>query len=312
MRYSRIRRSRSRRRYFLIFVVALLLFGGIYFLSAGAIGRYIGGIVGPMLAKEQDSDSLADENLLLDGKYAEDNRKEVEFVLPESEKKDDQSQEDNDVRFTESIKIEPISYFAIQIGAFNGYDNAKLLAQEIKQKGGAGYIIEDDYFRVMAMAYTTEDDAQTVKNQLKEQEVESQIYKMTCPGVNMEITATREKIDGIKLSFQIWNEKLSQLGELIRELDTNKTTSEMALNKLQGIRDELEAHREKISEYVAANEGNAILEELQKLYQSQISNMDEILQKNPADRVAISSDIKYNYIDMIFQFKKYIEMISKG
>jgi len=312
MRYSRIRRSKSRRRYFLILFAGLLLFGGVYFLSAGAIGRYISSIVGPMLAKEQNINGVADSGLDLNEDQTQGKRDEVEFVLPESEKENAQEQEDNDVRITESIKIEPIDYFAIQIGAFNGIDNAKLLAQEIKRRGGAGYIIEDNYFRVIAMAYATEKDAELVKNQLKEQQVESQIYKMTCPGVNMEITATREKIDGIKSSFSIWNEKVSLLGESIKELDTNKITVEMAINKLQEIRDELEAHRKKISEYVAANEGNAILEELQKLYQSQINNIDEILHGNTTDRVVISSNIKYNYIDMIFQFKKYIEKITEG
>ena len=95
-------------------------------------------------------------------------------------------------------------------------------------------------------------------------------------------------------------------------MDTNKITAEMAINKLQAIRDELESHRGKISEYLATNEGNPILEELQKLYQSQINNIDEILKGNVADRVAISANMKYNYIDMIIQFKKYIEKITKG
>lgn len=312
MRYSRIRRSRSRRRYFFILCIGLLLFGGIYFISAGAVGRYISNIIGPILAKDARSDGSNEIGADINDKQAQEDREELEFVLPESDKEDGNNQGNSDGRLTEDLKIEPINYFAIQVGAFNGIDNANLLAQEIKRKGGAGYIIEDDYFRVLAMAYTTEKDAEQVKNQLKEQEVESQIYRISCSGVNMEITATRDKIDGIKSSFQIWNEKLSQLGDIISDLDTNKITTEMAINKLQAIRDELESHRGKISEYLATNEGNPILEELEKLYQSQINNIDEILKGNVADRVAISANMKYNYIDMIIQFKKYIEKITKG
>jgi hypothetical protein len=81
---------------------------------------------------------------------------------------------------------------------------------------------------------------------------------------------------------------------------------------LREIREELVSQHGKINEYIEANEGNKILEGLQALFGSQIKNLDEILQGNMVDKVAISSKMKYNYIDMIYQFKKYIEDITKG
>jgi len=308
MRYSRLKRSRSRRRYIFMLIIGLLLFGAIYFLSAGAVGRYISEIVAPILdGKENLNENVKNGS---NSEMGDNNKGDVELTLPKAEGEGDH--ESSDGRITESIKIEPLNYFLIQVGAFNGMDNAKLLARDIQEKGGAGYIIEDEYFRVMAMAFATENDAVVVKSQLKEQGVESQVYKLTCSGVNMEVTAVKEKIEGIKSSFSIWREKASSLENIIRELDTDKITTEISINRLREIREELVSQHGKINEYIEANEGNKILEGLQALFGSQIKNLDEILQGNMVDKVAISSKMKYNYIDMIYQFKKYIEDITKG
>jgi len=309
MRYSRLRRSRSRRSYVSVFIVGLLLFSAFYFLSAGAVGRYISQIIGPILEEGHNRNETENEGGS-DKSGTQVGKKEIELTLPKSQTDDElQNQELKESRITESIKIEPMVYYAIQVGAFNGIENAKILAQDIKQKGGAGYIIEDEYYRVIAMAYASETDCLSVKEQLKDQGVESQIYKIASSGVNMEVTATKDKIEGIRSSFNIWKEKASLLENLIRELDTNKITGEISLNRLRDIREEMVTQRDKIGEYIKTNEGNRILVELHKLYENQINNLDQILQVNINDRLAISSNMKYNYIDMIYQFNRYIEKI---
>src|SRR5690606_20564826 len=72
-------------------------------------------------------------------------------------------------KITETIKVEPLTIYTIQLAAFSTEENAREFAVAIKDRGGGGYIIEDKYFRVLAVGYIGEDDINKVKTQLEEE-----------------------------------------------------------------------------------------------------------------------------------------------
>ena len=53
--------------------------------------------------------------------------------------------------------------------------NARAAAAELQNKGSAGFIQNDKYFRLLAVGFVSEDDAQKVRQQLKDEGIESQI-----------------------------------------------------------------------------------------------------------------------------------------
>ena len=161
------------------------------------------------------------------------------------------------------------------------------------------------------MMILKENDAATVIHQLKINSIEAQMYELKCPGVEMEITATSQKIEGIKSTFSLIQEKFGDIETIIRDLDNDKITMEIAINRISQIKNEIVDKIELLNQYSATQEGNKVLSGLKSFLSNQINNLDQIMQGNMSDKVAISSKIKYTYIDMIVKYKEYMEQITK-
>jgi hypothetical protein len=298
MRYSRFKRRRTQQRYALIVIVGILVFLSLYILSAGAAGNFISRVISPLFGG-------------VDKEAKDDNNKDSTSSSDTNLTVDEEDEEDLKNKATDQLKIEPFNFYTIQMEAFTSQDNAQVAAKALQSRGGAGYMVEDKYFRVLAMGFILESDAQEVKDQLKDDGVESLIYSISCPGANMEITASPEKIDGIKSAFSLWMDKLQILEDVIVKLDTSSITEEDAYNELKSIKGELDSNLEQLKGYSATQESNYILDGLQGLYQKGIDDLDNILNENISSRVAISSKIKYTYIDMVVQYKKYMDQITR-
>lgn len=298
MRYSRFRKQRSQQRYMIVLTIGLLLFGVIYFFSAGFAGKSISEILVPILGSGNKQEEEALEDL----------KEQPELILPQNQ---DENQENIREKVVENLRIDPSKLYAIQIGAFNSRENAEIASRELQGMGGAGYIIEDNYFRVLAVGFPQEGDAQKVVDQLKTDGIESRIYEISIPGVNMEITASPEKVEGIKSSFSLWQEKTEQTRKTFEELDNQRITLETALVNIRGIRDELAQQLDMIKNYTATQESNGILTGIQEIYKAALSNIDDIVNGGINHRVAFSSRLKYNNMYMVFLFKDYMEQITK-
>lgn len=307
MRYSRIRRARNQRQYISLVIIIFLILGGIYFFTAGTMGKYISGIIAPILKSKQETAQLDQK----EPSYNED----MELTLPDSNGQDDSqaanNQEEDASKTTETVKVNAMNFFGIQMGAFNSKENAQAVGDQLKAKGGAGYILDDQYSRVIAMMFLNENDAATVIQQLKNNSIEAQMYELKCPGVEMEITATGTKIEGIKSIFSLIQEKFGDIENTIKDLDNDKITIEIAINRLDQIKNEIIDKIELLNQYSATQEGNKVLSGLKNFLTVQVDNLDQIIQGSMSEKVAISSKIKYTYIDMIVKYKEYMEQITK-
>lgn len=308
MRYSRIKKGRNQRRYASAIITLILIFGALYLITAGTMGKYLGDLISPILKSKGENHGTQDPS---------DNKGDLgqggpELKLPEGGEQGNQEnlgEEDEKPKATETIKVDSMNLYGLQMGAFNNKENAQSIADQLRTKGGAGYVLEDQYQRVMAMMFLNEADANVVKEQLKGQSVEAQIYDLKCPGVDMEITASKEKIEGIRSSFAMLKDKMGSMETLIKDLDNDKITVELALNRLSEMKDEAAKKAEELNGYLATNEGNSILSGLKALFSVQVQDIDQIIQEKTSDKVAISSKIKYTYIDMVVKYKAYIEQI---
>ena len=282
-----------------------LILGGIYFFTAGTMGKYISGFIAPILKSKEETDQLDQKE-----PYDDD----MELTLPDSNGQDDSqaanNQEENASKTTETVKVQAMNFFGIQMGAFNSKENAQAVGDQLKAKGGAGYILNDQYSRVIAMMFLSQNDAATVIQQLRNNSIEAQMYELKCPGVEMEITATGPKIEGIKSIFSLIQEKFGDIENTIKDLDNDKITTEIAINRLNEINDEITSKIEMLNQYSATQEGNKVLSGLKNFLTDQADNLDQIIQGNMSDKVAISSKIKYTYIDMIVKYKEYMEQIT--
>lgn len=301
MRYSRVRRKRRQRNYARIFIIGLLLFIVLYVVSAGAIGKYLSGIIASRLGDMDEDSGLdgMDKDEIVEPKENADGSKTHELDNKEIKK------------ITETIKVEPLTIYTIQLAAFSTEENAREFAVAIKDRGGGGYIIEDKYFRVLAVGYIGEDDINKVKTQLEEENIKCEIYKISCPGANMQVTASKEKVEGVNAAFSLWQTKLKDLEDVVKDVDSKNITEEAAYARLREIKLAMEETLVKLNDYKAAEGSSAILTGLEDMYKLGVESFDGLLDGNNVNGVVFSSKIKYTYIDMVYIYKKYMEDIVK-
>ena len=213
-------------------------------------------------------------------------------------------------KITDTLKANALSLYAIQMGAFADEENAEAFSQQLKKRGGAGYIYNNGFYRVMAIGFQSEDDAKQVRDELRAEDIESHVYKLATGGADMQITATQENVDIIRSAYGIWEEKYRSLEEIIVSLDSGAISPSEAVDKIRETKTEMELKKEKLQEINAGQNNNAILAGLVELYNGSCLSLDKVLSKNSNDKVAISSEIKYTYIDMLMLYKDYMEQIT--
>ena len=139
MRYTRFRKKKSQKKYVIVLIMAALLFVMLYFGLAGLIGSFISGLLNNFISDvnppEQEDPPDALEEQLTDGiEQSDAERQQIQNII------------------SDSLDIEALMLNAVQIGAFASRENAEKLAMQSQITGGAGFILFDQFYRVMAAA----------------------------------------------------------------------------------------------------------------------------------------------------------------
>lgn len=294
MRYSRIKKNQSKKRYASLLLVILLGLIILYIAFAGTLGKFVSNWISPLFRGENETEVPGN------------NLDDPILTLPEGTPNSVSDLE----KINDSLKLNALTMYTVQIGAFSDENNAKSCANELKTMGGAGYILHDDFYRVMAVGFQSEGDSKKVKSQLETSGVESHIYKLATAGADMNITATKENVAAIRSAYEIWEEQYLSLEQLIIDLDSGVISSVDAYNRVKEIKTDMEGKLGRLREMNANQNNNNILDGLVILYENACQSFDKILSQNSSEKVAISAEIKYTYIELIMQYKTYMEQIT--
>lgn len=289
MRYSRIRKQNARKKYAFLIVVVILISCIIYIISAGTLGKLLSGVISPIVGKNSEIDSQG---------RTEDN---PTLTLPDN---------GNEEKITDTIIANTISLYSIQMGAFIDMKNAEDYSYTNKSLGGAGFITEDTYYRVLAVGFKSENDAISVKEQLEEDDIDSQVYSITSPGITLQITASQSNVDAIKSAFAIWEENYYLLEDILKRLDRSQIDALAAQNEIRTIEQLLNNKKSTLENIGKGQDDNPILAGLLQLYKDTVDSLETIISENPSTKVAISSKIKYTYIELMTKYKGYLEQIK--
>lgn len=273
-------------------IILVLLIGvAIYFFIAGSMGKWIGeNVVQPVFS------------------FFEEGEKNEEGPIPTaSDAPTDQSEttENSEDAVTKSINTPRITVYALQTGAFSDAENANTSAVLLARKGGAGYVINDGEFnRVLLSCYFGDDEAISVMTRLEtEDNIVARQHEIDISPVNIEITAKESTIETIRQGFEyipvaLENIQVAGFSFDSYDFDECEYIIDDTATKLNGIIYELERKTDGTNNQVVLDEI-----ELLKGYKSKIESID--FASN--DMVAISSKIKYTQIDMVYDYKKFID-----
>jgi hypothetical protein len=300
MRYSRLKQRKTKQRYAAFVLVVLLIFAAVYVISAGTLGKFVSSLIAPILSRDGGADATDSPS---------DEGNPPVLTVPDGDFTNEQAEDT--VKITDTLKANPLTMYAIQMGAFTDNSNAEVFAQELRGKGGAGYILNDGFSRVLAIGFQTEEDAKQVKEELKAGGIESHVYKIASAGVDMKIIATEANVSAIRSAYEMWEEKYVSLEKIIMDLDSGTISPLEAYGKIKDTKAAIEEKKNELEALNVNQKDNVILTGLVNLYESGVISLDEILLQSSSDKVAISSKIKYTYIEMLMRYKDYMDQITK-
>ena len=262
MRYSRLRKNQARKRYATFILIVILGLGLIYVVSAGTLGKYVSNLILPIINGESQS-----------GKQEAD--LDDPLLTPPN---DTEELTEDTSKVNDTLKANALSLYTIQMGAFTEEENAKAFSGELKARGGAGYIYNDGFYRVMAIGFQSEEDANKVKDELIANDMEASIYKLVTSGADMQITATEENgilfVQHMKSGIEV-----SYAGTNNCDLDSGAITLLEALDRISSINSEMELKKERLQEINANQSNNEILDGLVKLYDNSCLSLERIKSK---------------------------------
>ncbi len=215
------------------------------------------------------------------------------------------------IKLTESVQLSDLSMYMVQMNAYSEQDDAEASAQSIKERGGAGYIIQDEYYRVFAAAYNTEDQAQSVCEQLIEQdEKNAKVYPVSSGTVVFKITATREQIDTVSEAFAYFPEMCGELAEQTINFDKGALSTSQYKTLAANIANNLEDLADSINRIIAGTSENEVLKSYSQLLDNAREMLEKISIENSDSALAFSSEIKYNYIELAHMYIQYVASVN--
>lgn len=194
--------------------------------------------------------------------------------------------------FDQSVNAsENSSYYCVQTGMYSDLKTAELYAENVKSRGGAGYVYYDGMYRVVASVYTGALQAKTVAEKMEHVGVDSTVFSIThSPFSDNSLSAqTRDELNSLSTYADYCYQTLYNLSN---ELDTGKISNSDILSSLNALTTYLENSKAKADEIEFSTTASAL--------SSKIKGAIEII-KNVSQTVN-SSSLRYAYCSIIFNY----------
>jgi hypothetical protein len=209
-----------------------------------------------------------------------------------------------------AVLIPAQDWYTIQFGAYSTAEAAEQQAGLYTARGAAGYILQDDRFRVLAATYATREDAETIQARLRAtQGIESYIYRLSTEEVELSVTAAEAQIQALRDGFAAVRAAIEEMGRLSTELDRQSIDGGTVILGAQEARQTVQNARRALEE-VLGSSGSEVVAGLRALLQNADSGLETICAQNAQESVRITSKIKYHQIDLLWRYVQYIRGIT--
>ena len=211
-----------------------------------------------------------------------------------------------------TISIASKNMYAIQIGAYDASNNAVTAAADLQKRGGAGYLLSDGSYRIIASVYASQDDAANVRSKLlANNNISSQIYTFKAKEISCKVTATKAQADSIEEMFKFYDKVTLKLEEVSMGFDSDAETVASAKQALGELASECAQTRGEFTSAIAGN-SNPVFSKLNAFYTSVENILNGVADSNETDKVKLSAKLKYIYIDIVKLYCDFIDSLSSN
>ena len=280
-----------------IFAVIVVLGILVYILSSGTVGKFISDqIITPVA------------NFFTGEESEQPQVEESPSPSPSATESEKEGQADSQNVVSKTIELPQNAYFALQMGVFNNEQNAQDAAEQLRQQGGAGYILEDGgQYRVLMSAYHTQEEAQTVKERLQSEGMDTSIYEFTSAATSFNVKGAETYVVIIQEVFGSLPTLIDEVYNLSIALDQGQMDLEAANESLSTLITNINEQNEQLGT-IGSNSDNEVVGSLL----SAVSSTKQLLDiAAKATTVAeMSTQLKYVQIQLIDQYLGVIGQIE--
>ena len=205
--------------------------------------------------------------------------------------------------------FEDKTLYGLSLKTTNNFNDAEAESDNIKQQGGAGFILNNgaNEFKIISSIYSTEKDAKSVKSNLSNNGIDSEIVKIKLPAFNFKVNLSTKSTQVLSNGINIFFTSYKKLYDLSVDYDSKKidyTNLKTSLNNLYN------DNKEIIKEYNLnfTNSSNIYILYV-KIYLNKVNDIISKLQIKD-ESYNLSSEIKYAYCNVLnFYLDLYNEML---
>lgn len=205
---------------------------------------------------------------------------------------------------TRMITLPGASHFALQLGAFSEKESAKALAESYRSRGAAGYIFENDSYRVLAAVYASREDARAVQKKLAENHgVDVYLYPLTRSQITLKLSGQRAQLNALSDAMDVCVQLTDTLGTLSQSLDAGSLSKEEATQALQSQQETLRALNTRLSSLFVKEEHPAVTALCALLTQTEQGLSSAA---GAANATRLGSGIKYSQLSLLCGLEQYV------
>lgn len=202
------------------------------------------------------------------------------------------------------------SIYVVQSGSYTDSENADNAAREIRDIGGAGYIIKDaDNYRVMATAFSNEYDADLVRQSLTSDVYSALVYKLSFGDISFTVSAREADAKTISGAIAQWPELIKTTLDVIRKCETGEMTGADTVVAVKEITAQLTNTSEALKA-VPGTDNSGFLKSLSDMYAEAASVLSDVTSQTTIEPGQTLGRVKYAYIGMCWDYRQLVEEIA--
>ena len=194
-----------------------------------------------------------------------------------------------------------LNFYFVEIASFQTYSKASILADEIKQHQGAGYIYYDYNYKVLATYFTTKSDAEKVASNLVETYPNAKVFTLQV-NKNLKLNSLNKKQVEV---VEKLNNNLQETIKIFSNASVLLDKQELSLNKFnQQANEILNSFTEHYKDFLNLFKQNST----HNITKGHLKNIEKNLTHltNVKDEQYLNNNLKFKLIDIVVNYANFL------
>jgi hypothetical protein len=202
-------------------------------------------------------------------------------------------------------EVKQNKYYAVQLGSYASESQALTASQAIRELGGAGYIVMDGSYRIIAAVYPEEEQALSVMANANQFSLEK--YVIIVPEIVLNFSDKNVK-ETVQKCLSQWDAIYKKLYDHSIKLDKAQTTEAAVLLEIQLLCDDINA---LLNQYDELTKDAFRVEHIyiKNGLKNILATLKTLLNSNTEGD--LSADIKYAYTKILIDYRNLANQIKK-